>query len=62
MQTMVIQVSDDILRAVRMDKDEMAADMRREYAVKLYDTGALTLAQSANLCGLDMFAFLGELA
>jgi predicted HTH domain antitoxin len=45
-----------------MDKDEMAAHMRREYAVKLYDKGTLTLTQAANLCGLDMFAFLDVLA
>ena len=62
MQTMVIPISEDILQAAQMDKDEMAAHMRREYAVKLYDVGTLTLTQAANLCGLDMFAFLAVLA
>ena len=62
MQTIVIPISEDILRAAQMDKDEMAAHMRREYAVKLYDKGTLTLTQAANLCGLDMFAFLEALA
>jgi len=59
MQTMVMPVSEDILRATRMDKGEMSAHMR---AVKLYDAEALTLAQAANLCGLDTFAFLEVLA
>ena len=40
----------------------MAAHMRREYAVKLHDNGTLALTQAANLCGLDIFAFLEALA
>jgi len=59
MQTMVIPVPGDILQAARTGKDEMSAHMR---AVKLYDAGTLTLAQAANLCGLDTFAFLEVLA
>jgi predicted HTH domain antitoxin len=62
MQTMTIPISNDILQAANMNKDEMAAQMSRDYAVKLFREGTLTLAQSACLCGLDIFDFLDVLA
>jgi predicted HTH domain antitoxin len=62
MQIMTIPVSDDILSAVNMNKDEMAAVMRRDYALKLFAEGRLTVTQSANLCGMDVFDFLDALA
>jgi predicted HTH domain antitoxin len=61
MQTMTIPVSDDILAATRMSKDEMAASMSRDYALKMFAEGKLTMSQSANLCGMDIFDFLDEL-
>jgi predicted HTH domain antitoxin len=61
-QTMTITVSDEILSAADMDKDEMAAGMLREFAVKLFEKGKLTLVQSAHLCGLNIYDFLAVLA
>jgi predicted HTH domain antitoxin len=62
MQIMAIPVSEDILSAVHMSKDEMAALMLRDCAVKLFAEGRLTITQSAKLCGMDVFDFLDTLA
>jgi predicted HTH domain antitoxin len=62
MQIMTIPVSEDILSAVRMSKDEMAAFMLRDCAIKLFAEGQLTASQSAGLCGMDIFDFLAALA
>jgi predicted HTH domain antitoxin len=59
---LTIPVSEDILHAVDMTEDELAAYMSREYAVKLFREEKLTLAQSARLCGMDTFSFLDVLA
>jgi predicted HTH domain antitoxin len=61
MQTMTIPVSDDILTAARMSKDEMAAAMSRDYAVRMFAEGRLTVTQSASLCGMNIFDFLDAL-
>jgi predicted HTH domain antitoxin len=62
MQIMTIPISEDILSAVNMNKDEMAAVMSRDYAIKLFAEGRLTITQSANLCGMNIFDFLDTLA
>jgi predicted HTH domain antitoxin len=62
MELMTIPVSEDILSAVHMSKDELAALMIRNYAVKLFADGRLTITQSAKLCGTDIFDFLDALA
>jgi predicted HTH domain antitoxin len=62
MQIMTIPVSEDILSAVRMNKEEMAAFMLQDSAVKLFAEGRLTIVQSARLCGMDIFDFLEALA
>jgi predicted HTH domain antitoxin len=58
MQTLIIPIPETILSAANMDKDEIAEGMRREYAMKLFRQGKLTLAQSAELCGLDIYDFM----
>ncbi|MDR3191743.1 MAG: UPF0175 family protein [Treponema sp.] len=55
MQTLTIPISEAILTAANMDNDELAEGMKREYAMKLFRQGKLTLAQSAKLCGLDIY-------
>jgi predicted HTH domain antitoxin len=58
MQTVTISVPDAILTAANMDKDEIAQTMRRECAIKLFRQRKLTLVQSAQLCGMNMYDFL----
>jgi predicted HTH domain antitoxin len=61
MQAMNIYVSEDILNAANMNTAEMAAEMSRDYAVKLFEQGKLTLAQSARFCGMNIYDFLSAL-
>jgi predicted HTH domain antitoxin len=62
MQSVTIPVSETILIAANMDKEEMAAAMSQEYAMKLFHRGKLTLVQSAELCGLDIYGFMSALS
>jgi predicted HTH domain antitoxin len=59
---MIIPVADEILTAANMDKEEMAAAMRLEYAMKMFRQAALTLVQSAELCGLNIYDFMSALS
>jgi predicted HTH domain antitoxin len=45
-----------------MNKEETAAAMSREYAMKMFHQGKLTLVQSAELCGLDIYDFMAALS
>jgi predicted HTH domain antitoxin len=62
MQTLTISISEALLTAANMDKDEMAEGMRREYAMKLFRQGKLTLVQSAELCGVGIYDFMSLLS
>ena len=62
MQTLTIPVSDAILTAANMDKNEMAETMKRECAIKLFQQRKLTLMQSAELCGMNIYDFLSTLS
>jgi hypothetical protein len=58
MQIMTIPVSEDILSTVHMSKDEMAAVMSRDYAVKLFAEGRLTLANRPGYAEWTSLIFL----
>jgi predicted HTH domain antitoxin len=62
MSTLTIPISDALLTAANMDKDELAEDMRREYAIKLFRQSKLTLVQSAELCGSGLYDFMSVLS
>jgi predicted HTH domain antitoxin len=62
MQTLTIPISEAILTAANMDKDEMVEGMRLEYAMQLFRQGKLTLVQSAELCGLGLYDFMSLLS
>jgi predicted HTH domain antitoxin len=62
MQNVTIPVSDAILTAANMDKTEIAETMRRECAIKLFQKRKLTLVQSAELCGMNIYDFLTVLS
>jgi predicted HTH domain antitoxin len=62
MQAVTIPVSEAILTAANMDKREMASAMSREYAMKMFHQGKLTLVQSAELCGLNIYDFMSALS
>ncbi|GAB6392223.1 MAG: UPF0175 family protein [Treponematales bacterium] len=57
-RTLTIPFSETLLAALNRDMTEIAAAMRREYALKLFREGQLTLTQSAELCGVDIYRFM----
>jgi predicted HTH domain antitoxin len=62
MQTVTIPVSEEILTAANLDTEEMAAAMSRDYAMKMFQQGKLTLMQSAELCNMNIYDFLSVLS
>jgi len=46
---------------MNLDANEIVSDMRKEYGFKLYKSGKLTLAQSAELCGVSLYEFVSLL-
>jgi predicted HTH domain antitoxin len=57
MQSVTIPVSERLVSAINLNLSEIEAAMRREYALKLYREGKLTLGQSAELCAVDVYTF-----
>ncbi|MBM4033824.1 MAG: UPF0175 family protein [Planctomycetes bacterium] len=55
---MAVVVPDDVLQATRMTEDEI----RQELAVALFQRDKLTLAQAAQLAGMDRLQFQHLLA
>ncbi|MDR3328851.1 MAG: UPF0175 family protein [Prevotellaceae bacterium] len=62
MQHLTIPLSDNLLISLNMNSDEVALSMRREYAMKQYREGRLTLSQSAELCGMNIYDFMSLLS
>jgi predicted HTH domain antitoxin len=62
MQQTAISLPDDLLTSLNMTIDEVAASMRKEYAVRMYQAGKLTLLQSAELCAMNIYDFLSALS
>jgi len=47
--------------SMNMKADELMLAMRKEYGMKLYQTGQLTLSQSADFCGMSLYEFVSLL-
>jgi len=47
--------------SMNMEADELMSAMRKEYGLKLYQTGKLTLSQAADFCGIDIYEFVSLL-
>jgi len=46
---------------MNMDVEELMSDMRREYGLKLYQNGKLTLSQAASFCAMNIYEFVSLL-
>jgi predicted HTH domain antitoxin len=46
---------------MNMEADELVWEMRKEYGLKLYQTGKLTLSQAAVFCGANLYEFASML-
>ena len=62
MQQVTIPVEDSVLASLGMGAEEVALSMRREFALKAFKDGKLTLVQSARLCGMDVYGFISAVS
>ena len=58
MTQVTIPVSDTILTSLNMEAEEIAFSMKKEFALKLFREGKLTLAQGANFCSMNIYDFI----
>ncbi|MDR2897608.1 MAG: UPF0175 family protein [Spirochaetaceae bacterium] len=58
MTEVMIPVSDSILTSLNMRVAEIAFSMRKDFALKSFHEGRLTLAQSADFCGMNIYDFI----
>ena len=58
MTQVTIPVSDSILTSLNMEAEEIVLSMRKEFALKFFGDGKLTLIQAANFCGMNIYDFI----
>ncbi|GHT43937.1 hypothetical protein AGMMS49965_18770 [Bacteroidia bacterium] len=61
MKHLKMSLSDKLLISMNMDTEEILTAMRKVYGSKLYQEGKLTLSQSAELSGTDIYEFMSFL-
>ena len=62
MAQVIIPVSDSILTSLNMEAGEIAFTMRKEFALKSFRDGKLTLAQGADFCGMNIYDFISNVS
>lgn len=63
MAQLSIEISDDLLQAVKLPAAEASTRLRRELALRLYEKGLLSFGKARELAGITRWAFhdlLGE--
>ena len=58
MTQVIIPVPDSILTSLNMEAGEISFSMRKEFALKSFRDGKLTLAQGAGFCGMNLYDFI----
>ena len=58
MTQVTIPVSDSILTTLNMETGEIASSMCKEFALKSFRDGKITLAQGANFCNMSIYDFI----
>jgi predicted HTH domain antitoxin len=56
-----MSLPENLWLSMNMKTDELMSEMRKEYGIKQYQTGKLTLSQSADLCGVSIYEFVSLL-
>ena len=62
MTQVTIPVSDTILTSLNMDAEEIVLSMQKEFALKSFQNGKLTLVQAANFCGMNIYDFISTVS
>jgi predicted HTH domain antitoxin len=58
---LTIPLPDHLLVSMNMNTEEIITSMRKEYGLKLYHQGKLTLSQSAEFSGMNIYEFMSLL-
>ena len=58
---LTMSLPENLWLSMNMNADELMSAMRKEYGQKLYQTGKLTLNQSADFCGMNIYEFISLL-
>jgi predicted HTH domain antitoxin len=62
MQKTAVSFSENVLLSLNLTMEEIISSMRKDYAMKMYQQGKLTLGQCAEFCALDKYDFISLLA
>lgn len=62
MSTVTFPVSDETLLALKINREQVTAELRLAAAVKLYELGRLSSGAAAELAGVPKPVFLAKLA
>jgi predicted HTH domain antitoxin len=62
MREVVVSVPDEAALALKLEPEEMAAELRLLAAIKLYELGRLSSGAAAVLAGIPRTVLLGKLA
>ena len=62
MQQTAITFSENVLLSLNITMEEIVASMRKDYAMKMYRQGKLSLGQCAEFCAMDKYDFISLLA
>lgn len=58
---LTMSLPEEICLSMNMNADEVMSSMRKDYGVKLYQIGKLTLSQAADFCGLNLYELVSLL-
>ena len=58
MTHVTIPVSESILTSLNMEVEEVGFSMRKDFALKSFRDGKLTLAQGASFCDMNIYDFI----
>jgi predicted HTH domain antitoxin len=58
---LILEISGDILEAVKLPPDEVEAELRRELALALYQRGVLSVGKASALARITRWEFEGLL-
>jgi predicted HTH domain antitoxin len=61
MTTITIPVSDNFVYALNQTPNEIAENMKLQYAAKLFQDGKITIGQGAEFCGIAFTDFMFSL-
>jgi len=56
-----MSLPESVWLAMNMNADELMSEMRKDYGLKLYQTGKFTLSQAADFCAVNIYEFVSLL-